>query len=724
MRSAPGTEAPAEAPHRLRAIRAALAFAAALLAAPPGGATTIVPPRDLGELAAGSDAVVLARAEDSRIFETASLPWTAVRFAVLETVSGEPEPGDKLEVAVPGASAAGRTFLVAGSPRFEAGSTYLLFLGRRRDGLWAPRLLAYGVLAERVGSGRRLLAPIDESREAFLLERPDGARVEPPAVYERDLLVAHLQDVARGRRAWTPEVVRAPLEASPGVPDGAGAAIPEGCTYLTDAGVPFRWRVFDSAGSLAIYANRGGDPSLASGGLDLVQKALDFWNGIPGTGLNLLFGGTRDASAVCGGRPNFILFDDPCSEIEDLWGCTGVLAYGGGSASGTHSFAGLRWATMDSWFVIVNDGAGCLGSTYYTRMLAHELGHGIGFGHFADSRALMYEYCCNAVSDLDRTCALFTYPARDPSNLRPEVSAGEDRKIALLGTSILLEGAASDDGRPAGSTLSSEWVALDGPAAPAFEDLRAPLTAAAFPESGTYLLGLLAKDGELARMAQVRVEVQVRGDSARNLVFAQGLGGYAGAVDTVIRAAAPTSDGSRSETLTAAFEDPPGSDQPAQSLIRFDGIFGTGPGKIAPGAPIRSATLELTSTNPGDGAALHRMRTPWGATVSWANFPEGGIRPRVEAQLEPDAVVEPARPGPVRIDVTEALAAWSSSPCSNHGWALLPLGLAPSSFSSSEGSRPPRLLVEVSGPGPETLVPLGAEWRYFKGRSAPPPSWR
>ena len=48
------------------------------------------------------------------------------------------------------------------------------------------------------------------------------------------------------------------------------------------------------------------------------------------------------------------------------------------------TFASAFAVGVVAWGVLINNGAGCLSEPGYTSLLAHELGHGLGFGHVAD----------------------------------------------------------------------------------------------------------------------------------------------------------------------------------------------------------------------------------------------------------------------------------------------------------------------------------------------------
>jgi hypothetical protein len=71
-----------------------------------------------------------------------------------------------------------------------------------------------------------------------------------------------------------------------------------------------------------------------------------------------------------------------------------------------------------------------------------------------------------------------------------------------------------------------------------------------------------------------------------------------------------------------------------QALLRFDGLFGTGPGQIPPGATVTAASLELWVNAPADATVpieLHRMIAAWDpAVTTWKAFSRNG-QPGVQA---------------------------------------------------------------------------------------------
>ena len=505
-------------------------------------------------------------------------------------------------------------------------------------------------------------------------------------------------------------------------------AVPAGCAFFDSGGRRYRWRAFDSSGGTAtIYASSNGDPSLSDLGFREVQNALDLWMDIDGTGLNLLYGGPRKPTLNCASgddsENNLILFNDPCDDIADLMNCGGVLAFGGPRVSGTHRFDNTTWLTIVGWIVVINNGVGCLGSSNYTRMLAHELGHGLGFAHVDDSGALMYKSCCRSVNSTDRTCTRYAYPPIDAANARPEVDAGSDRTMRLARNTLRLDATVSDDGRP-GAALTTTWKMLGGPAEVAFHDPNDVNSRVTFSQSGTYLLGLTASDGQLYRTDTVEITVETWVGSKAVASFRQGAGGYQGVLDTLLTESDPALVSSGIPALKIDADSPSGTDQAVQSLLRFKSIFGKDAGRVPPGAEILAAWLDLTTTDAGDGASLHRMLTDWEDDVTWADLAGNGVQAGSEAVAQADAVVsEPSDQQNVRIDVARSVEAWSADPCSNLGWAMLPTGGDGWSFSSSEGNDPPRLTIEYPLYEPRVLIPTGKSWDYFKGRAQPDAGW-
>ncbi len=85
-----------------------------------------------------------------------------------------------------------------------------------------------------------------------------------------------------------------------------------------------------------------------------------------------------------------------------------------------------------------------------------------------------------------------------PVNRPPTADAGPTHTITLPTDTVALEGAASDDGLPTGSTLTSVWTKVSGPGTVTFAAPNSPVSSATFSEDGQYVLKLTASDGQLS----------------------------------------------------------------------------------------------------------------------------------------------------------------------------------------------------------------------------------
>jgi RHS repeat-associated protein len=97
-----------------------------------------------------------------------------------------------------------------------------------------------------------------------------------------------------------------------------------------------------------------------------------------------------------------------------------------------------------------------------------------------------------------------------PVNRPPTADAGPDHTITLPTDTTALEGAASDDGLPAGSTLAVTWTKVSGPDAVTFADPHSAATSATFGGEGVYVLRLTASDGQLSSSDTTTVTVIAR----------------------------------------------------------------------------------------------------------------------------------------------------------------------------------------------------------------------
>ena len=152
--------------------------------------------------------------------------------------------------------------------------------------------------------------------------------------------------------------------------------------------------------------------------------------------------------------------------------------------------------------------------------------------------------------------------------------------------------------------------------------------------------------------------------------FRDGVNGFTSTIDTHIRLAAPSTSHGLLTTFHWDTEDGGTPNSPKFGLLRFDNIFGSGPGQIPTGSTIQSATLTYTVTDVGDSATVNEVAVDWLETVTYDGF---GAAPGVQAG-DFGALVGTASGavGAQTLNVTASLAAWSTNPTANRGWIFRP----------------------------------------------------
>ena len=93
-----------------------------------------------------------------------------------------------------------------------------------------------------------------------------------------------------------------------------------------------------------------------------------------------------------------------------------------------------------------------------------------------------------------------------PENQPPVVNAGADQTLHLPAAATL-NGTATDDGWPLGSTLTTKWTLVSGAGNVIFDKPDSPDTAATFSAPGTYVLRLAASDSQKAAFDDVTISV-------------------------------------------------------------------------------------------------------------------------------------------------------------------------------------------------------------------------
>ena len=156
-------------------------------------------------------------------------------------------------------------------------------------------------------------------------------------------------------------------------------------------------------------------------------------------------------------------------------------------------------------------------------------------------------------------------------------------------------------------------------------------------------------------------------------IFQEGVNGYTGTVDTQVNSGsnAHLVLGNAS-TFWSDGEDNGGDNS---AMLRFDGIFGGGPGQIPPGTPIDSAVVVLSITDAGAAANVYDILPGWpfdDESTTYENF--GDLLFGDGIIFDPEILATSPGlgfTGPWQFDVTASIQRYSGGE-PNTGWAILP----------------------------------------------------
>lgn len=288
--------------------------------------------------------------------------------------------------------------IVWGDINLKTGHNYLLFL----DANNRPICLSYYIF-EEVGTN---FMPVEEADNIFAI---DGME---PGGFNKDSLLGYLL----GTIKTLPKSIK-----------NTKRAAPSHCTFLSAGGTKVRWQTMPVTSlhttETEIGSCSGGSFSgIVSNSLDRINQNFSGVSYMDG-GLTVFVANCADGTALgpdyqtylndnYNSSTGIIIFNDPCSEINDLSSCSGVLAFGGAHTLGTHMYDNVTWFNAAHPFVVVNNGLASCHCAVYDLILSHELTHTLGIGHISSTNgaALMNPFCCNEVSDLDVECLNYAYP--------------------------------------------------------------------------------------------------------------------------------------------------------------------------------------------------------------------------------------------------------------------------------------------------------------------------
>ena len=192
---------------------------------------------------------------------------------------------------------------------------------------------------------------------------------------------------------------------------------------------------------------------------------------------------------------------------------------------------------------------------------------------------------------------------------------------------------------------------------------------------------------------------------ATTVTFRQGDAGYASTYDTFVSQNAPNGNSGGAAVIRWDGDDPNGSGKDDLTLLRFDGIIGSGAGQVPSGAQITSATLTYYVSDTGDTAEIHYAAVAWTESSTFNSYCGTGCDSTQIGALVGSASA-PAL-GVTTADVTSSIQAWANG-AQNLGWIFVPTGPGGAEASSSENAnqvnRPLLTVVYGEGPPPSNVV--------------------
>jgi Viral BACON domain len=372
-----------------------LVFLCASTFARPVAASTVLYRTD-AELIAQSARVVHARVlgqRNARGGPQGRRIYTVTTLSVIEDFTGF--SGDTIEVWELGGTIGDEMTYVAGAAEYRLGEEVLVCLERGPLGLRSVALNFSKFDVVRGADG-----------EARLVRNVHEISVVGGAAAMRERSLAEFRQLAA-------QVIGRPSRRS-ALPQGASAS------PLTSVAQPFtkivgepgwRWRRADFGQPVIVYKNTSAPPPLITGdAVTEIQQALAAWTNPTTASIILQYGGTALEAFPDGDWSTIpddsvlITFEDPEDSLA-----SNVLAIGGGSISTTPGSGGTVGGVTYEGFVqglVVFQNASALPPSFrqsldFSRVVEHEIGHTIGFGHTQTdgsvpnpTSSIMFFTCC------------------------------------------------------------------------------------------------------------------------------------------------------------------------------------------------------------------------------------------------------------------------------------------------------------------------------------------
>lgn len=352
----------------------------------------VVRPGDANASLHGSDADIARRSAAAVRGRVVSVRagWDADAGAIYTLVTldvarswGLPGAPARIEVKQLGGVVGDTALVVGGQARFTPGEDVLVFLDvRPRDGTLSVAGLDAGkwTIASGVAARARSDQPtVVADHRADTVATTD---TRPLAALETLAALAGTRVRIGALRASQPLAADAP------------PAVAQPNFSLLAPATPARWHEADTRTPVYVDTQPGGHPQIPGGGLAEAIAATALWSAP--AALVLRPGGFRGPRCFAHGEAAdgriSLTYGDPCGEIADD---SATLAIGGAyySASDVRVVSGVPIWKITAGMIVTDDAPakfagmslGC-----YADLVAHELGHAIGFGHTVTAASLMF----------------------------------------------------------------------------------------------------------------------------------------------------------------------------------------------------------------------------------------------------------------------------------------------------------------------------------------------
>ncbi|HEX6639714.1 MAG TPA: matrixin family metalloprotease, partial [Thermoanaerobaculia bacterium] len=350
-------------------------------------AATFVAPSD-AELLGRARLVVVATVVDSVSREAdGRMVYTDSRLRIEDVIKGS-IASDIVTVSEAGGFANGHGVAISGSASYEPGTRVLAFLRQRDDGTYFTAYMALGQYRFVQRDGLELLV-----RDADEVEVDDQNALAPRPARE---FVQYLRDGA-------PDTARTPLHLqNDAVPhlDPRTLAAPSAYVFIANDNTPLRWGCgtlpYPSSATPTDCAPSSTVPidfkvngvQTATAVLNTpaaIEAATQAWQNDPNSFVTFGSDGLGNKTDWTNDDVNDLVFDwdgaNPLPQCDGALGC-GLVFYNGTTANHLydHVFRGTNFADIVSADVLIRHNAS-LTQTAFESILAHEVGHALGFRH-------------------------------------------------------------------------------------------------------------------------------------------------------------------------------------------------------------------------------------------------------------------------------------------------------------------------------------------------------